>query len=220
MADLICCITVKTSWLQLENMMSVKQSIVSMSAWPPVLCTPLCWWTSSMAPQQDILPPAICIIAVWFDPKWLPPLGFVAPECPRLVPQRRAVVSCVKEGVEGPTAGSLFRQESRSVWSRDACQLCKARLSLTFLSKKRKKRAVIAQCRRRPSAAHHHTLTCFQNVLQTTRAVFSFIRLQDDWWLMLPRMCILNVGLNCTESVYIQYILSGGNSVKVYQTQL
>lgn len=60
----------------------------------------------------------------------------------------RSVVSCSQEGVEGLTAGGLFRQDSCWARGRDTCQLCKAQISPCFSLKKKKKRrrkAVSAQ---------------------------------------------------------------------------
>lgn len=134
-----------------ENIISVMHNIVPVSIRLFVIFKSL--WTSlscNGAPAGHLTP--VCpyyFTVVWS--KMAPPMGFVTSECP---PHLWVVVSCGEEAVEGLTAGGLSRQDSCGVWNRDACQLCKARLS--------------------PCIVHHLHIscfhcrfTCFKNVSKT-----------------------------------------------------
>lgn len=122
--------------LQPENIISVLHNIISPSIRLFVifksLCTSPWWWVSSNgSPAGHLTPVRLHYLSVVWS-KRAPPMGFVtsaSPSPPTPAHHSGVVVSCGEEGVEGPTAAGLFRQDSSGVRNRDACQLCKARLS-------------------------------------------------------------------------------------------
>lgn len=130
--------------------------------------TTLWWWVSCNGSPAGHLTPVF-----WYD--------FSVVWCKMAPPYSRVhrnvvVVSCGTEGVEGATRGGLFRQNSHWVRDRDACQLCKACLS-PWVSLKKKKKAVIAQCRTCPSFCTSppvHTTVSLVSVLLKNVTMFCF----------------------------------------------